>query len=679
MVIVGNSLYRWLFIIGMCIALLCGHPAAPTAAALPAQGYVPRFDAAPCMFDIPPGLVEGQHVECGYVTVPEEHSNPDGGTIRLAVAIFKSQAAFPLPDPLVLAQGGPGGSTIETYALMLAMNERFPSNRDIVLFDQRGTLYSQPSLTCQEVFDLTLETIDEDIPDDQSMQMYNDALFACRERLVQEGVNLSAYDSLENAADIDDLRIALGYEQINLYGVSYGTLMALHTMRHHPAGLRSVVLDAVVPPQTNFLVEAPQSLDRGFTTFFDACAADHRCNSAYPDLERVFFEQVERLNEQPVTIPVTDPDTGKTYQAFLDGASLHDGLLQMLYSTEVLPVLPRMIYEVRDDRYDALARILSMLIFDRSISYGMYYSIVCSEDADFEVDDLPLDDVRPSLAENEKQDAANLLDICERWNVEPLGPSVDEPVVSEIPTLILSGRFDPITPPAFGETAAETLVQGYPYTFAHTGHGAAFTGPCADQVMQDFLDTPTVPPDASCMALHPYPDFLVPSSLLVLPSLLPLINLEGTAAIELLVFVVCLLVVLSIILVWPLTWLIRLIMQRKQAHAPLLAQLLVWLSGLNGLLMLAFIIGVFVVALIMAFNNDITILFGVPTEWAALFILPIISTLLTVGMLVTVVQSWRQGYWHTWQRVYYTLVTLAASVCVVLLGAWGMVGVVFLG
>lgn len=666
---------RWLIAAPMLVMLIAASGVQESVASPKAQP-TSAFQPAPCMFDLPIGAVEGQDIECGYVTVPEQHINPQGRTIQLAVAIVKSTSPSPVSDPLFMAQGGPGGSTIDAFVQPL-MDSPFRDNRDIVLFDQRGTLYSKPALTCPEIFDLTIETIEQDLSPEESERLYEEASAACHNRLVDEGINLSAFNSLENAADIAALRVALGYNEINLYGVSYGTLLALHTMRDSAAGLRSVILDAVAPPQINFQVEAPQSEERAFTALFNACATDADCNKAYPDLERVFYDLIAQLNETPTRVRVTDPETGKSYNAVMDGDGLEGSIFQMLYATDLIPALPKMIYDAREGNYNVMGRFLSILIFDRTISEGMYYSVFCAEDADFNLQDVDLTEVHPQIAETSERGLEGLLRVCQQWNVVPLGPSVDAPIVSSIPTLLLSGAFDPITPPAFAEATAQTLERSYAYTFPNTGHGAIFTGACSDGIIQAFLNNPTVTPDASCIAEQSGPVFITPDTVLMVPAIGNLLTLEGNAGSEIFLFGVCMFILLAAMIIWPLAWFIGLFLSRPKRPQSAASIAFHWLAVLNIVLIVTFTVTLIVISVNLALENDITIFFGLPTDQAALFLLPVFIALLTAGMLVGTVQAWRVGYWSTWRRAYYSLLTLAALVCVLLLGIWGMIGIPF--
>ena len=209
---------------GLLISLLQrpANPAPPSSA----------FQTTSCPFKLAAGVVEGKDVRCGYLTVPADHSRPQGTTIRLAVAIFKASYSNPAPDPVVDLQGGPGTQLLATIGPVLT-----PTNlphfqlgdRDLILLDQRGVGYSQPSLGCQA----------------------SETLLACHDRLVRQGINLNDYNTIQNAEDVHDLVHALGYHQVTLWGISYGTRLALTVMRLFSADIRSVVLDSTSPPQVN--------------------------------------------------------------------------------------------------------------------------------------------------------------------------------------------------------------------------------------------------------------------------------------------------------------------------------------------------------------------------------------------------------------------------------------------
>ena len=420
------------------LMLMVSFIASPVRSATPTGTFQPDDG----MFKLPSGAVEGRDLECGWLQVPERHERPDGPVIRLAVAIIKSRAA---DDTYTRTLFAPGNRLRDLL------------DRDIVLFDQRGALYSEPSPVCEEQWELVERTIEQRLPYEEADRLSPEAVTACRRRLEGERIDVSAFNSVENAADVAAPARALGYEQINLSGVSYGTLPAQHVMRDHPDILRSIVLDAVVPTSINYLTETPCSQDRVYTELFGACAADAECRNAYPNLEQSPVTAIERLNREPARVPITDNETGKTYNAVLDGDSFASALFQIMYSSGFIPAVPRFIDDATRNDFRVLGQVLPLIVFDRTFSLGMHYPVICAEDADFAPEDAPLEGVRPFIALDGRRSLEGALERCAVWQVEPLEPFVDEPVVSDVPTLVLSGRFDPITPPAFGDVVARTL------------------------------------------------------------------------------------------------------------------------------------------------------------------------------------------------------------------------------
>lgn len=621
-------------------------------------------------------LEELEPIECGWLTVPESYSTPDGSTLRLAVVrLFADTPSGTSATPLVFAQGGPGGSTIDTYLQVLPESAVFTRrDRDLILFDQRGTLYSEPYLFCEEVYDLTLETLDDDLADDEASALSREAIAACRDRFVSEGVDLSVFDSVENANDVRALRDALGYGQINLYGVSYGTELAQYVMRDHPDILRSVILDAVVSPAESFLLVAAQSQQRAFDALFAACRSDLRCNAAFPNLEEGFYRDINRLNDEPVFITVTDTDTGTSYPALLDGDSFAGLIFQMLYATDFIPLLPLVIDDASRNEFSVLERIASLVIFDRTFADGMYLSVICASDMDADPAALDLSGVRPEIAEGEAESLDEFLDTCEVWQIEQLAVGEDLELVlsSDIPTLLLSGAFDPITPPANADVVASGLPNSYHLVNPVGGHGFAFDTACADQIVSDFLADPNTRPDASCLEENPTVDFAVPDDIIRVPSLLALLNVQMPQIAWLGVLGGALLVLLSFWLVEPIGWLIRVASRTPRAPQPLLGHLAPWLVALLGVLLLVLLIGVAGVVLSLAFDNDNRLLFGLPAAYRPLLLLPLLVAPLALGLLASSVLAWLVPYWSLLRRIYYLLLSGAALLAVAALTALGL-------
>ena len=478
---------------------------------------LPRWEPADCRFSI--SLEET--VECGYVVVPEDrdliNSGEPAATVRLHTAIVRSRSLTPASDPVIYLSGGPGQQTLTFFNSIVPRFEGVLEERDFIIFDQRGVGHSEPSLYCQEVSDRVLNTTDQHLSREETIQGHIEANLACRERLLAEGINIAAYTSAENAADVNDLRLALGYGQINLYGVSYGTRLALTVMRDFGAegGIRSVVLDSVFPPQVDFYAELAVDAERIFKLLFERCAADPACQAAYPDLETVFYDLVRQWEAEPVLVEVPSPGREEPYQKLLNGDGLIDLMFNMLYDTNVIPVLPQLIFQLAQEDYDSptlQAWLRWLIISDQFRSLGMWYSVMCGEEAIFSTEA----GVRERSAESQLALRTYFVDVvvlsdfmvCDGWEAKNAGPIETAPIASEIPSLILAGEFDPITPPAWSQLAAETLSPAYYFEFPGVAHGVLLARQCARDITAVFIERPTLEPEATCMAELPPLDFI---------------------------------------------------------------------------------------------------------------------------------------------------------------------------
>ena len=492
-------------------------PATGTTAAATTSGtsssQVPRFEAAdPCPFKLSKGQTVGPNLQCGYVIVPEVHSDPNNGrTIKLGVVVLKSKNKNTTQAPIIYLQGGPGGnnnSTLQVFADTTYPIANIVQNQDVVIFDQRGVGTSQPSLFCSEIDTLAHQDLDKVVSQQEANQKSTEALFQCRDRLTSQGVNLKAYTSAENASDVEDIRQAFGYNKVTLYGTSYGTRLALTVMRDHPQNIQSVIIDSTYTPQANLEVEEPANAQRAFDELFNACASDNSCNSDYPNLKATFSQTFAQLNKTPAMLKVKDSDTGQSYTVAVDGNLFVSVLFSMLYSTEVITILPALITTIQQGRYEILQAILPDILFEeRDISEAMYYSVECSEEVPFEnVADITKDaqGVMPEITESFIPGAQATFTTCAQWPINKPNPIENQPVKSDIPTLVLSGRFDPITPPLEGQDAAKTLSKSFYVLFPNSGHVPSIVstpyGNCAANVVQAFLKDPTAKPDSSCTA-----------------------------------------------------------------------------------------------------------------------------------------------------------------------------------
>lgn len=479
---------------------------------------LPRFEAAEPRYHVPGGW----RVESGYLTVPEARSAASGWrgdehVVRLYVSIVRSSNPHPRPDPVVLLSGGPGSSCrdmLESEA-RAELRQAILAERDLIAFDQRGTGASDPVLDCADAVEAHIASVLSNEGSHARRQRFVSATLACRERLANSGVNLKAFNTIESAADIEDLRRVLGYEQINLYGVSYGTRLALVTMRDQPAGLRSVVLDSTVPVQVSQYAQGIANTAYSFDLLFERVAADPAAAAAFPRLREVFRETVRRLNAEPDWVTFPHPINGANVRLPVSGELLTGVLCTLFYSTEALPSLPRVIWDAHRGVYARVIEVVSELLagVERRSALGMYYCVNCCDD---KVSDLLAEPITRQSAAYPGMAAIPLMEfhlgeyiipLCAAWGAREPGPAEFDPVSSDIPTLILAGEYDQNTPASWGRLAGETLSRSHFVEFPATGHGVVARGHCAARLIAAFFRDPWRRPDTHCVDAIPSPDF----------------------------------------------------------------------------------------------------------------------------------------------------------------------------
>ncbi|HEY3474819.1 MAG TPA: alpha/beta hydrolase [Anaerolineales bacterium] len=402
---------------------------------------------------------------------------------------------------MVHLAGGPGSSSLQVASYMFGQGlDTVLNQRDLVLFDQRGTGHSQPRLDCPERTSVTGTLLALGLSTEESQQVILDAFRRCRDRLLGQGIDLTAYHSAASAADLNDLRIALGYEKLNLYAISYGTRLALTMMRDHPGAVRSAVLDSVYPLQVNLYTALAPNANRAFSVFFDRCLADPACNAPYPDLRNVFYQLADQLNASPVFVNL---DAGGAEQTVrMDGGLLIDVLFVGLYNPAVTRSMPEMIYDVLRGDYDILRERLE-LYFDTSGALGMQMSVQCSEEMPFNAPEeayalAQAQGVPPQIATFYPRSVQPLFAACREWLDAAPEPRENLPVSSDLPVLILAGDQDPITPPEWGRMVAQDLSHVYYREFPGHGHWVTRSSRCALSMALAFWADPNTDPGPLC-------------------------------------------------------------------------------------------------------------------------------------------------------------------------------------
>lgn len=410
--------------------------------------------------------------QCGTLTVPEDRTNPGGRQIDLHIAVIPAISRSPAPDPIFLLAGGPGQSAIEAFPATFALLFNIHQDRDIVLVDQRGTGKSNP-LRC-------LDPEAEVLTDEEALAILKD----CPKSL---DADVRFYTTEIAMTDLDEVRAAFGYETINLYGASYGTRAALTYLRMYPDRVRTVTLDSVVDPSFVMFMDSAEDGQEALAQFFARCEADEACAQTFPNLQTEFEGLIARLAESPAEIVIPHPLTNQPTDVEVTDTFITSMVFNILYMPDLVAALPLGIHQAyAEENYIPL--ISQAFMVNAGLYEGMFYAVTCTEDA-------PLIDAED--AAQKSQDSVfidrtvDFAAVCEGWQKGEVSPQFREPVVSDVPVLILSGEADPITPPRHAEKVAESLSNDLHLIFADMGHGN-MPGTCGSDIFTAFIESGTL-------------------------------------------------------------------------------------------------------------------------------------------------------------------------------------------
>jgi pimeloyl-ACP methyl ester carboxylesterase len=436
-------------------------------------------------------------VLCGTYEVFEDRVARAGRKISLNIVLLPATSAKPAADPLFYLAGGPGGAAT-SYAGEKFMN-MLRRNRDVVLVDQRGTGGSNP-LNCPPAGSR------------QDMRGYFGEVWAlervrsCRTEL-EKVADLKLYTTSIAMDDLDEVRAALGFDRIDLYGGSYGTIAALVYLRQHPEHVRAVALFGVAPPSAKIPLSFARGVQDSINRLFADCAADADCRNAYPNSVEEFKKILARFDAGPVEADVPNVYTNQTQKVLVTRDAFVDAIRHVLYVPEATSALPLLIHLGAEGNLGPLVgtafQVMSQI--DSKIARGMQFSVLCSEDTPFITDD----DLKKANANSFYGDARTRPTIraCTEWPKAKVPVSFLDPVKSDVPVLLISGELDPVTPPWLAETAARTLSRGKVVTIKNGTHTSY---ECVENLVAAFIDKGTTEGlDYSCVEKIRRPPFAI--------------------------------------------------------------------------------------------------------------------------------------------------------------------------
>lgn len=418
---------------------------------------------------------------CGELEVPENRDLPDGRKIRLAIAVLPANTLSPRPDPLFILAGGPGqaASALGPFAAALTGVRK---ERDLVLIDQRGTGRSSP-LDCAALKpDPRPESAIELDPVPKAR--------ACAAELAARGVDAAQYTTAAWVADLDAARAALGYDQVNLWGGSYGSRVALEYLRRHPERVRSLVLDGVAPPAMRISLDVWVSRDAALSAAVAACRDSPACAATHRDLAAELDAIGVALGPRGREVTVGDPATGKAETLHLSFDHVVAALHPLTYVPELRALLPEVIGRAAGGDFGPLFAAVSMLTNDlaEQMNTALHYSVTCAED----VPRIAPSDASRALAGTRAPALAKrALAVCAVWPRGRMPADAATPVQSDVPALLLSGGLDPVTPPANGDEVARTLPRSRHVIARGYGHIVSHHA-CAPRLIAAFVERGSV-------------------------------------------------------------------------------------------------------------------------------------------------------------------------------------------
>lgn len=473
--------------------------APPVALAVPGGA---SLEWTECWFDKP--LWRPLH--CGRL-----HTTPEPGTAKPGFSlpvVYLPALRWRAPQaPVVYIAGGPGGAAGldgESFPSWLPWLEQVDWSADVILYDQRGVGLSEPALSCPEMLAERRKLLDSGLPTEQEYALMRRSLLACRDRLLGEGWNLGRFNSRHNADDVFDLVKTLGLPRWRVYGVSYGSRVAMEILRRRPPGLEAVILDSVYPPQIPGEASDTWLLNRSLQLFMRSCELISGCEYNREQLRASLEDAMARLRDRPLRLELRDPDNGHTLPVLLDQDDLAWLIFESQYQWSNIKLLPGAISSLA--RGHVSAELRGMLqesldtMLDDSLSEAVGNSVDCADNGPFararfmrQLRQFPL---VAGIRQHDWDFGA-----CRDWLAGDTGADFRQVVHSDVPTLLLAGEFDPVTPPQWAYAAAEGLSNGHVFTFPGIGHGVLDSDSCGVEVVRAFLADPQNPQVPDCLGL----------------------------------------------------------------------------------------------------------------------------------------------------------------------------------
>lgn len=465
---------------------------------------VPRFESAtPCPF--PTGALDQSRIACGFLHVPERRSETPGAHLKIPVVRIRSLSAQAKGDPVVFLHGGPGAAPLESARTVERFSQHpFARDRDIILFNQRGSAQTEPALTCEALRSGRIDIYAADVTLAQRDAQIAETAVRCLREVTAQGHDLAAYGATAAAEDLKDLRMAMHIERWNLLAVSYGTLVAIEAARVDPRGVRSLTLDSVVSPQSDlFMAEGPRNFSIGIDRLIEACASDTVCEGDFPDLAGQLRDVLAALEKKPAVVSVAGAGGQGTIDIVVNWHDFLNVVHWMLYNAQTLRQVPLLIDQTRRGDLRLLTQLMDRVFpAPRNGPSGAspaFFAFVCR-------DQFTAGRARSLAPANPVYREFSIVsfidEVCAGAGTRPAQriPALKSPV----PALLLSGRFDPMTPDLYASQVAADLPNSFFVSVGNSGHSTLSDfEACQTRLAAEFIDTLAAPSGCAPESLRP--------------------------------------------------------------------------------------------------------------------------------------------------------------------------------
>ncbi len=463
-----------------------------------------KFQKSECWFPLP-----NKHVECGwFYTAPVAGSKQSD--FQLPVVIFRYKGSNKKDDPIVYLAGGPGASAWLTPELIQTFWENqweehlSKLNRDLVLFDQRGSGLSLPKIECPYYKEHAAHLLlDPNEPEDDAKR-YHEVAVKCVADLKKSGIAINQLATRFSANDVVDIMQALGYEHWNIQSVSYGTRLGIEVQRRFPDKVRTLMLDSVYPPSAHLFEDWPMLLNSSLERIFKFCEIDSACAASADQFQERFWKLMAKLRKSPLRIDINNPKAGIDH-IMLNDVSLLAVLFQSEYRTNILPYLTEAIFELENNNTQGIQAFVEDYVsnqFDSLSNDAVYWAVECHDNPAIDKEKYEnYKRMHPRLTYYLAEDS----NVCEVWNQGyqyiPLMPAVGnkKEQAKHTPVLIFSGEDDPITPSDWAiDSAASFGNNAYLFSFYGVSHSVLDNKACAPELYNGFVNNPQKRPRANC-------------------------------------------------------------------------------------------------------------------------------------------------------------------------------------